>query len=68
MLLILIAVEVIIGTLLAKALTIPQGAVIYRTNQLIEPLDIFVVQANINMIVAQFVGIGIPFWLSSRLD
>lgn len=68
MLLILIGVEVIIGTLLAKTLTVPQGAVVYRSNQLIEPLDIFVVQANINMIVAQFVGIGIPCWLVSRLE
>lgn len=68
MLLILVGVEVIIGTLLGKTLSVPQGAAIYRSSQLIEPLDIFVVQANINMIVAQFVGIGIPFWLATRID
>jgi hypothetical protein len=68
MLLILVGVEVIIGTLLGKTLSVPQGAAIYKSGQLIEPLDIFVVQANINMIVAQFVGIGIPFWLVTRID
>ncbi|OKH26586.1 hypothetical protein NIES593_00525 [Hydrococcus rivularis NIES-593] len=68
MLLILVGVEVVIGTLLGKTLSVPQGAAIYRSSQLIEPLDIFVVQANINMIVAQFVGIGIPFWLATRID
>lgn len=68
MLLTLVSVEVIVGALLLKTLSVPQGAAIYRTGQLIEPIDIFVVQANISMIVAQFVGIGIPFWLVSRVE
>jgi hypothetical protein len=68
MLLTLVGIETIMGALLLKTLSVPQGAAIYRTGQLIEPIDIFVVQANISMIVAQFVGIGIPFWLVSRLE
>lgn len=68
MLLTLISIETIVGSLLLKTLSLPQGAAVYRTGQLIEPLDIFVVQANISMIVAQFVGIGIPFWLAIRVE
>lgn len=68
MLLTLVGIETIVGALLLKTLSVPQGAAIYRTGQLIEPIDIFVVQANISMIAAQFVGIGIPFWLASRVE
>jgi hypothetical protein len=57
----------ILGWLL-KTLSVPQGAAVYRTGQLIEPINLFVVQANISMILAQFVGIGIPFWLASRVE
>jgi len=67
-LLTLVRIETIVGTLLLKTLSVQQGAAIYRTGQLVEPLDIFVVQANISMIVAQFVGIAIPFWLATRIE
>jgi hypothetical protein len=68
MLLILLGIEIIVGVLLVKTLSFPEGAALYRSNQLIEPLDIFVVQANINLIVAQFVGIGVPAWLINRVE
>ncbi len=68
MLLTLVGIQVIIGVLLCKTLSVPQRAAVYRTGQLIEPIDIFVVQANISMIVAQFIGIAIPFWLVSRVE
>lgn len=68
MLLTLVGIETIVGALLLKTLSVPQGAIVYRTGQLIEPIDIFVVQANVSMIVAQFVGIGIPFWIASRVE
>lgn len=68
MLLTLVEMQLIVGVLLLKTLSVPQGAVVYRTGQLIEPIDIFVVQANISMIIAQFVGIAIPFWLMSRIE
>lgn len=68
MLLTLVGIEAVIGGLLLKTLSVPQGAAVYRTGQLIELIDIFVVQANVSMIVAQFVGIVIPFWLVSRVE
>lgn len=68
MLLTLLGVETIVGTLLAKSLTQVEGLAIYNASQLIEPLDILVVQANINTIVAQFVGIVMSFWLVSRVS
>jgi hypothetical protein len=68
MVLTLVGVETIVGALLLKTLSIPLGAAVYRTGQLIEPIDIFVVQANIGMVVAQFVGITIPLWLASRIE
>lgn len=68
MLLTLLGIELIVGVLLAKTLSFPEGAAIYRTGQLIEPLDIFVVQANVNLIVAQFVGVGIPAYLISQVQ
>lgn len=68
MLLTLLGVEAIVGTLLAKSLTQVEGLAIYNASQLIEPLDILVVQANINTIVAQFVGIVMSFWLVSRVS
>lgn len=68
MLLTLVGIQTIIGTLLIKTLSVPQGAAVYQVGQLIEPIDIFVVQANVSMIAAQFVGIGIPFWLASRVE
>jgi hypothetical protein len=68
MILTLFGVEVIVGTLVAKSLTQVEGLAIYNASQLIEPLDMFVVQANINTIVAQFVGIISSAWLISRIS
>ncbi|MCP2727383.1 DUF3611 family protein [Limnofasciculus baicalensis] len=69
MLLTLVGIETIVGSLLLKTLSVPQGVSVYPIGQqMIEPIDIFVVQANISMIVAQFVGIVIPFWLASRVE
>ena len=68
MLFTLVSIEAIVGSLLLKTLSVPQGAAVYRTGQLVVPIDIFIVQANISMIMAQFVGISIPFGLASRVD
>ncbi len=43
MLMTLVGIEAIVGALLLKTLSVPQGAAVYRTGQLIEPIDIFVV-------------------------
>lgn len=68
MLLTLLGVETIVGTLIGKSLSQVEGLAIYNASQLVEPLDILVVQANINTIFAQFVGIVISFWLVSRIS
>ncbi len=68
MLLTLISTQVVVGALLTKVMTIPQGATIYQSQQLIEPLDIFVVQASICMVAAEFVGVAISFWLLKRIS
>ncbi|MGB3496570.1 MAG: DUF3611 family protein [Elainellaceae cyanobacterium] len=68
MILTLLGIEVIVGTLLAMSLTQVEGLAIYNSSQLIEPLDILVVQANINAIAAQLVGIIAPAWLASQIS
>lgn len=68
MLLTLLSTQTIVGALLLKVLSLPQGLVISQVNRLIEPLDIFVVQASICAIAAQFIGISISFWLLKRIS
>jgi len=68
MFLTLLGVEAIVGTLIGKSLTQVEGLAIYNATQLIEPLDILVVQANINMIAAEFVGAVMSSWLISRVN
>lgn len=62
----LLATRIIVGALLLKVLTIPQGLAIYQMHQLIEPLDIFVVQASLFMIAAECIGLLITFWLLKK--
>ncbi|HEY9662743.1 MAG TPA: DUF3611 family protein [Allocoleopsis sp.] len=64
----LIATQIIVGALLLKVLTIPEGLTIYQIRQLIEPLDIFVVQASTFMITAGCVGLLITFWLLQQVQ
>lgn len=59
----LIATQIIVGALLLKVLTIPEGLTIYQTRQLIEPLDIFVMQASTLMVTAGCIGLLVTFWL-----
>ena len=65
MLLTLLGGEALIGALVSKALSQPQGnaAIFERITQAIQPLDIWVVQANINIALAHFFGIAISLWL-----
>jgi hypothetical protein len=66
MLLTLLGAQAIVGSLLAKSLSQPQGGAIYdpgRITQFIQSLDIFIVQANTNTITAHFVGILASLWL-----
>jgi len=65
MLLTLLGGEALIGALVAKALSQPQGnaAFFESITQAIQPLDIWVVQANTNIALAHFIGICISLWL-----
>ncbi|NJN86952.1 MAG: DUF3611 family protein [Leptolyngbyaceae cyanobacterium SL_7_1] len=70
MLLTILGGEAIIGALLAKSLAQPQGGAIFaeRLTQFVQPLDIFVVQANINIILAHFCGVVGSIWLIWRVN
>jgi hypothetical protein len=64
MLLTLLGGEALIGALVGKALSQPQaGAFLERITQAIQPLDIWVLQANMNTALAHFVGIAVSLWL-----
>jgi hypothetical protein len=68
MLLTLVGAQAIIGSTLARSLSqqpgtfVPGGAI-----QFIQPLDLFVVQANTNTIFAHFAGVIAALWLLTRL-
>ncbi len=63
-----IAAEWNVGMLLLRVLSLPQGAAVYATGLLVEPIDIFVVQSKINIIAAQLTGIVSALWLLLRVN
>lgn len=65
MVLILIGSQAIVGSLVAKSF---QQAGVLDVNDLVEPLDLFVVQANTNATTAHFVGIVSSLWLLNRIS
>ncbi|GAB1541108.1 hypothetical protein NUACC21_37780 [Scytonema sp. NUACC21] len=73
MLLTLLGAQAIAGTLIVKSLTLPQlgGVGVYTQidpNRIIQPLDIFVVQANTNTVTAHFAGLVASIWLLNRIS
>jgi amino acid transporter len=72
MLLTLIGGEAMVGSLLAKALSQPQGAAVFglpnNVSQFVQPLDIFVIQANTNILLAHFIGLVFTLWTMNSLD
>lgn len=68
MLLTLVGAQAIIGSTLARSLSQQPGTFVPGgTVQFIQPLDLFVVQANTNTIFAHFVGVVAALWLLTRL-
>lgn len=63
-----IAAEFNVGLLLIRVLFLPQGAAVYATGNLVEAIDIFSIQAKINIIVAQLTGIISALWLMLRVN
>lgn len=67
LLLAFLASEVTVIAVLAKSLALPQGVAVYRPENVIRSLDLFVVLANVNLIGAHLVGgatsLGLLNWL-----
>jgi hypothetical protein len=69
MLLALLGAEAIIGLLFQKAVSQGFGGFInVDPAKFIQPLDILVVQASINVILAQFVAIATSLWLLNKMS
>jgi hypothetical protein len=69
MFLTLIGAEAIVGVLVAKSLSQAQTALITpdSANRIVQPIDIFIVQANTNTMLAHFTGLLCGFWLQDRI-
>ncbi len=69
MFLTLLGAEAIVGVLVAKSLSQPQTAVLnIEVSRLVQPIDIFIVQANTNTILAHFLGLIVSVWLLDRIS
>ena len=70
MLLTILGAQAIAGILLLRSLSLPQGvgAALYNPQQIIRPLDIFVVQANTNTVAAHFAGLIATLFLLNRVN
>jgi len=66
MLVTLLGGQALIGSLIGKALSQPQNTGVFvpnNINQYVEAFDIFVVQANINTLLAHFISLSATLWL-----
>lgn len=68
MLLTILGSQAIIGSILARSVSQPAGLTVYDASRFVRPLDLFLVQANINIIAGHFVGIAIAIWLYNRVN
>jgi hypothetical protein len=70
MLLTIVGAQAIVGNIVVKSLSQPQGVFggVVDLNRFVQPLDLFVVQANTNTIAAHFVGIAASLWLFNRVN
>jgi uncharacterized membrane protein len=65
----LLGAEAIVGVLVAKSLSQPQTSIVnIDFSRLIQPIDIFIVQANTNTILAHFLGLVTSVWLLDRIS
>lgn len=69
MLLAILGAETIVGLLVSKALSQGIGGFVNTDpSRFIQPADTFVVQASINVILAQFAGIVSALWLLNQMN
>ncbi|MGQ4648713.1 DUF3611 family protein [Lyngbya aestuarii] len=66
MLFTILGAQAVIGIIIGTSLS--QQGVIFDAAQRVQPLDLLVVQANINSITAHFVGIAASIWLFNRVN
>ncbi len=62
-LLTLLGAQAIVGSLLVKSLSQVGGIFSGNLSKFVTPLDVFLVQANINTLMAHFIGIIATLWL-----
>ena len=70
MLLSILGAQALAGIVLIKTLTLPQGSISFGTSnltQFVNPVDLIIIQANTNSIMAHFAGIISSLWLLNRL-
>ena len=67
MLLTIIGAQTIVGIVLAKSLARPQLALGSDPKEFVNSLDLLIVQANTNTILAHFTGIVSSLWLLNRV-
>ncbi len=63
-----LASEVTVIAVLAKVIALPQGVAVYRPENVIRSLDLFVVLASVNLIGAHLVGSATSLGLLNWLD
>jgi Protein of unknown function (DUF3611) len=66
-LLTLIGASATLGVFVAKSLSQPPGVAITDPNKIIRALDVFVMVANVNGIVAHYIGAVASIWLFERV-
>lgn len=68
MLLTILGAEAIAGIVLSKILAFGQGEILARNDkEFVNSLDLFIVQANTNIIAAHFAGLVSSLWLLDRI-
>ncbi|MFM7448706.1 MAG: DUF3611 family protein [Leptolyngbyaceae cyanobacterium] len=63
----LIAAQTVVGSLMIKTLTMPAGIAVADAGRLVDPLDVFVVQACLFLIIAGVLGIAVSFRLLKQI-
>lgn len=66
MVLIILGSQAIVGALVAKSFQ--QSGIVLQEQELVQPLDLFVVQASTNATTAHFAGLVASLWLLNRIS
>ncbi len=68
-LLTILGAEAIAGLTLSKILAFGQGEFLAgKDKDFVNPLDLFIIQANVNIIAAHFAGLVSSLWILSRIE